>query len=143
MVTALLHADLLVRDLERSLQFYVGLLGCTVVDQAELEGAVPAFYSHGAARRMRLVMLQVSSGPWGAMLELMQLESPGAPAAGGAHVTFLVADLDAACVRLAEGGVLLAGPVERVDLPRLGSSRIAFVHDPDGHVVELIESLPI
>ncbi len=143
MVTALLHADLLVRDLERSLDFYVRVLGCTIVDRADLEGPVPAFYSGGAARRMRLVMLRASSGPWGAMLELMQLDPPGAPAAGGAHVSFLVADLDAACARLTDAGVPLAAAAATVALPRLGSSRIAFVRDPDGHVVELVESAPI
>lgn len=142
-MSALLHADLMVRDLERSLAFYVGLLACTVVDEAELEGAVPVLYSAGAARRMRLVMLRASSGPWGAMLELMQLDPPCAPAAGGAHVSFLVDDLEASCARLVAAGVPLACPVVTVDLSRLGTSRIAFVRDPDGHLVELVGPVSI
>lgn len=139
-MTALLHADLLVRDLERSLAFYVDLLGCSVVDDTALDGPVPAFYSAGAARRMRLVMLRASAGPWGAMLELMQLDPPSVPPGRAAHVSFLVQDLDAACAHLADAGVPLAGPVATVELPRLGASRIAFVLDPDDHLVELVAS---
>lgn len=143
MVTALLHADLLVRDLERALAFYVRLLDCAVVDVTTLEGAVPAFYSAGASSRMHLAILRVAPGPWGAMLELMELEPPIAIPPGGCHVSFLVEDLDAACARLAAGGVALEGAVMQVDLPRLGSSRIAFVRDPDGHIVELVAPVPI
>ena len=140
---ALLHADLFVQDLERSLAFYVGLLSCAVVDDAQLEGAVPLLYSGGAARRMRLVMLRTSPGPWGAMLELMELDPPCAPVTGGAHVSFLVEDLEDSCARLVAAGVPLACPVTEVELPRLGSSRVAFLRDPDGHLVELVGSDPI
>lgn len=151
-VTALLHADLIVHDLERALGFYVGQLGCAVADDVVLEGAVPAFYSGGQSGRMRLVMLQVAQGPWGAMLELMAFDpprrsatappcAPELPAAGRAHVSLLVEDLEDTCARLGAAGVAAVSEIMTVALPRLGTSRIVFVRDPDGHLVELVATV--
>ena len=51
------------------------------------------------------------------------------------HIAFAVDDLDAACARLAENGVVLAGgPMPRGD----GYVQVFFL-DPDGHVLELFE----
>ena len=135
---ALLHADLVVRDLERALAFYVGLLGGTVADDAVLEGAVPALYTGGRSRRMRLVMVRLA--PFGAMLELMAFEPPATPRAGDVHISLLADDLVATRDRLAAAGIELVGEVMAVSLPALGPSRIAFVRDPDGYLVELVEA---
>ena len=135
---ALAHADLVVADLERALGFYVGLLGGTVADDAVLEGAVPAFYSAGRAARMRLVMIRLA--PFGAMLELMAFDPPLPTVAGGVHVSLLIDDLAATRARLAAARVALVSEVMTVDLPRLGAAQIAFVRDPDGYLVELVEA---
>jgi catechol 2,3-dioxygenase-like lactoylglutathione lyase family enzyme len=136
-VIALAHVDLIVGDLERALAFYVGLLGCEVAADVVLEGAVPAFYGGPAARRMRLVMLRLAR--FGAMIELMALEPPQDATPGSAHPSVVVDDLDATRARLAAAGVAPASEMMTVELPRLGCARIAFVRDPDGYLVELVE----
>ena len=51
------------------------------------------------------------------------------------HLAFAVDDLDAACARLAENGVALAGgPMPRGD----GYVQVFFL-DPDGHVLEFFQ----
>ena len=134
---ALAHADVIVSDTDRALAFYVGLLGGAVADDAVLEGAVPAFYSDGRATRMRLTMIRFAAP--GAMLELMSFTPPLPATPGGLHVSLLVGDLAAALARLATAGVAAASELLAVELPRLGRARIAFVRDPDGYLVELVE----
>jgi|JI9StandDraft_1071089.scaffolds.fasta_scaffold25698_2 catechol 2,3-dioxygenase-like lactoylglutathione lyase family enzyme len=134
---AVAHADLIVADVERALAFYVGLLGGAVADDAIVEGEVPAFYTDGRAARMRLVMIRLAR--FGAMLELMAFDPPQPTTAGGVHVTLQVDDLVGTRARLAAAGVPVLGDVMTVALPRLGAARIAFVRDPDGYLVELVQ----
>ena len=134
---AVAHADLIVADVDRALGFWVGQLGGTVADDAIVDGEVPAFYTDGRAARMRLVMIRLAR--FGAMIELMAFEPPLPAAPGGVHVTLQVDDLAGTRARLAAAGVALVGEVMTVALPRLGAARIAFVRDPDGYLVELVE----
>lgn len=134
---AVAHADVIVADVERALGFWVGQLGGTVADDAIVEGDVPAFYTGGRAARMRLVMIRLAR--FGAMIELMAFEPPLPAPAGGVHVTLQVDDLAGTRARLAAAGVEVVGDVMTVALPRLGAARIAFVRDPDGYLVELVE----
>ncbi len=53
------------------------------------------------------------------------------------HIAITAADLDATLAKLAEQGIEPEKPPYSV---REGGSRIAFVRDPDGYRVELIES---
>ena len=55
---------------------------------------------------------------------------------GYGHVALTVSDLDGALARLAEQGIEAEKPPYRV---REGGSLIAFVRDPDGYRIELIE----
>jgi catechol 2,3-dioxygenase-like lactoylglutathione lyase family enzyme len=136
---ALGHADIVVEELARALAFYVDLLGCEIADDTIVDGAVAAFYSGGRARRLRLVMLRLAR--FGAMLELMALEPPRPAVVGSQHVSLLVDDLTATLARLAAAGVAAVSETMDVALPRLGAARIAFVRDPDGYLVELVQAL--
>ena len=60
---------------------------------------------------------------------------PGGP---GGEVCFVVDDVDAEAVRLAEAGVrILSGPVDRP-----WGHRTLHIADPDGHVLELAQQIP-
>ncbi|HVY49280.1 MAG TPA: VOC family protein [Minicystis sp.] len=150
MVT-LVHVDLVVRDLEASLRFYRDRLGCTLVEEGEVTGAVPAFYSGGRSSSMHLVLLKASPAMFGVMVELMAF----APGAAGEpldvrygsvgsvpsiyNLTFLVDDLDAFVARLEAEGVAPASPPMEVALPKSGATRIQFIRDPDGNLLELVD----
>lgn len=124
-VQSLDHVTLVVKDLERSRQFYVDLLGMRAVSR-------PAFSFDGSwfqagATQIHLIKEYEGSGPAGNLLDEKRRNSRTQ------HLAFLVADAEAAADTLrARGVALLSGPKPRPD----GYLQV-FVTDPDGHVVEL------
>jgi lactoylglutathione lyase len=123
----LLHTMLRVGNLQRSIDFYTQVLGMTLLrtsDNPEYKYTV-AFVGYG-------------SNPDHAELELTYnwgVEHYDMGTAYG-HIALAVPDAEAACnkIRAAGGNVTReAGPVKG------GSTVIAFVTDPDGYKVELIE----
>src|SRR5262249_6420330 len=91
---------------------------------------------------------------FGAMIELVELRArPDASLpsrAGSANMMFpsimnlalVVPNVDAELARLRSLGVEAASPVMQVDLPSRGATRIAFLHDPDDNLIELVERKP-
>jgi lactoylglutathione lyase len=125
------HVGLTVTDIERSQAWYREALGL----ELQLSFALP-----GGARG---AMLR-SAGDAG--VELFQVPAAEAgmsfadpPAAmrtaGFGHVAFETDDLDAAYVRAIEAG---AGEVWAPRQSPEPDRRMAFIHDPDGNLIELI-----
>jgi len=123
------HVGMTARDAERTIAFYCGLLGLRLA----LRKTQP---------RGELLFLDAGGG----MLEIMVPATPGLnPArdvlpgdAGMRHLTFAFSDVDAMLARLEAAGVAV------VERPRDAHNRemikrVAFVRDPDGIIVELIE----
>ncbi|WP_296556028.1 lactoylglutathione lyase [Pigmentiphaga sp.] len=125
-----LHAMLRVGDLRRSIDFYTGVLGMQLlrtVERAE-QGYTLAFVGYGG-------------NPDQAELELTYNHGVDRYEAGTAygHIALGMPDVQAACSAIrARGGAILRepGPVKG------GTSIIAFVADPDGYRIELIEQPP-
>jgi lactoylglutathione lyase len=127
------HAGVSVPDLERSLAWYCEALGLR-----------PGFRFEVAAIGLRGAF---ALGEGGTGVELLQKDGsvPGVPRTdppsanavhGFNHVCFHVIDLDAAYTRLIGCG---AGPVwDPRDSPEPGF-RMAYVTDPDGNLIELVE----
>jgi len=122
-----LHTMLRVGNLQRSIDFYTQVLGMTLLrisDNPEYKYSL-AFVGYG-------------SNPDHAELELTYnygVETYDMGTAYG-HIALGVPDAKAACDKIrAAGGTITreAGPVKG------GSTVIAFVTDPDGYKVELIE----
>jgi glyoxylase I family protein len=127
------HVGLTVADLDRARDWYAAALGFELQLAFELPGGI------------RGVMLQT---PGGARVELF--ESPGSRAGllwvdpsdalqvrGFGHVGLEVGDLDGAFAKaLSAGAVAVWDPRESPEPGR----RMAFVHDPDGNLVELISA---
>jgi lactoylglutathione lyase len=124
----ILHTMLRVGDLNRSIDFYTRVMGMQLLrttDRPEQKYSL-AFVGYGDER-------------FGAVLELTYNYGIESYEMGGAfgHVAIAVPDAAAACdaVKAAGGTVTReAGPVKG------GTTVIAFIQDPDGYKIELIES---
>ena len=123
----MLHTMLRVGDLQRSIEFYTTMMGMTLLrttDRPEQKYSL-AFVGYG-------------SNPEHAEIELTYNYGVDQYELGTAfgHLAIAVSDAAATCARIkAAGGMVTreAGPVKR------GSTVIAFVQDPDGYKIELIE----
>ena len=123
----LLHTMLRVGDLQRSIDFYTHVMGMTLLRQSE-----------NPSQKYSLAFLGYGSNPDHAELELTYNHGVSSYDLGTAygHIAIGVPDAYAACDRIrAEGGAVTreAGPVKG------GTTVIAFVTDPDGYKVELIQ----
>lgn len=125
MSTQLVHTCLRVLDPEESLRFY-GALGFQERGRLNFDNAYNVYL--GLPGDGDQLELTVNVGR----------QEPYTPGEGFNHTAVTVDDLDATLGRLAELGVRPEQPPYRPggrdDLPR-----IAFVADPDGHRVELID----
>ena len=123
----ILHTMLRVGDLERSVAFYTGVLGMKVLrttDRPEQKYTL-AFVGYGDESTHAVLELTYNYG-----VDRYQLGD------GFGHIAIEVPDAAKACADVrAKGGTVTreAGPVKG------GTTVIAFVQDPDGYKIELIQ----
>ncbi len=123
----ILHTMLRVGDLDRSLKFYTEVLGMRLLRRAD--------YPEG---KFTLAFVGYQEEKDGAVLELtfnwgVDRYELGT---GYGHIALEVDDAYAACAEIKRRGGMVtreAGPMKH------GSTVIAFVQDPDGYKVELIQ----
>ena len=126
----LAHTMIRVRDTERSLNFYCGVLGMQVLRRTD--------YPDG-----RFTNTFIGYGPEAAFptIELTQnwdQEEDYDKGNGWGHLCIETPDVYKACEELAAAGIKItrpAGPMKH------GTRVIAFCEDPDGYKVELNESI--
>lgn len=123
----LLHTMLRVGDLERSLAFYTEMLGMQLLRRKDYPGG-----------RFTLAFVGYGSEQDQAVLELTHNWDTEAYTLGDAygHIALGVDDIYATCSVITDKG----GRVVREPGPmKHGATVIAFVEDPDGYKVELIQ----
>jgi lactoylglutathione lyase len=123
----ILHTMLRVVDLDRSIAFYTEILGMQLLRRND--------YPEG---RFTLAFVGYGSEDSEAVLELTHNWDTASYELGNAygHIALAVPDAAAACAAIkARSGKVVreAGPMKH------GSTIIAFVEDPDGYKVELIQ----
>ena len=123
----ILHTMLRVGDLERSIDFYTNVLGMRVLRRTDRpdQRYTLAFVGYGDERTNAVLELTYNYGV-----------SSYDVGSGYGHVAIGVPDAAAACAAVrAKGGSVTreAGPVKG------GTTVIAFVQDPDGYKIELIQ----
>ena len=114
-----------VADIERSLRFYVGVLGMT--ERARFPGFGPdereLVLEYGGARGAVLMLM------WNVTRTL-----PYNPGDGYSRFTILVDDVHAAFRHMVDHGTPVVLPVAEAN-----GSRFAVVRDPDGYMIELLQ----
>ena len=123
-----LHTMIRVRDLDASLQFYTDLLGMKLLRKRDYPSGkfTLAFVGYGNESSNTVIELTHN---WG------QAEPYDLGSAFG-HLAVGVPDVYKTCERLAAAGVKIprpAGPIAH------GGSVIAFIEDPDGYRIELVQ----
>ncbi len=144
------HVNVVVSDMERSLAFYVGLLGMRVTFECDLTGDWIETVSGLPGVSARCVFCQPPGG--GTRFELLQYRTPPGqtlPAAslantlGLRHVALEVDGLDALYARLTQAGVPSLSPPISVPFSVAGvRKRLCYLRDPDCVLVEIAEYMP-
>lgn len=124
----MLHTMIRVRDLERSLAFYTGALGMQVLRRQDFPNGrfTLAFVGYGPEEAHTVLELTHN---WDQEEDYAQGDAWG-------HIALGVPDIYGTCERLEADGVRIPrppGPMQH------GSTVIAFIEDPDGYKIELIE----
>jgi len=124
----ILHTMLRVGDLDRSLRFYCDMLGMRLLRRNDYPGG-----------RFTLAFVGYGSEEDTAVLELTHNWDTERYQLGDAfgHVAISVDDIYRRCDELREKGAKIVrepGPMKH------GSTEIAFVEDPDGYRIELIQA---
>jgi catechol 2,3-dioxygenase-like lactoylglutathione lyase family enzyme len=140
---SLLHVDMVVQDLERSIALYTQAFGFEVVEDCVVETEAAMFLSGGATRRMRLVFLSLTRRS--TMVELIQLldsngKSLPASTAGRFdwNLTFLVNNLEHVKSALGTAGLQQVSEEYIAALPKLGSSKVLYCRDAEGYLIEFV-----
>jgi lactoylglutathione lyase len=124
----LMHTMLRVYDLDKSIDFYTRLLGMKLLRKRESpEGRYTlAFVGYGGEEDRTVLELTYN---W-------DQKEPYAIGTGFGHLAISVADAYKACTMLGENGVRIARPAGPL---KFGTTVIAFIDDPDGYKIELIQ----
>jgi lactoylglutathione lyase len=127
----LLHTMLRVGNLQRSIDFYTQVLGMSLLRTTErpAQKYSLAFLGYGANPEHAEIELTYNHG-----VDHYELGS------GYGHIAIGVPDVAATCAAVRDRAAALGGAITREPGPvQGGSTVIAFITDPDGYKIELIE----
>jgi lactoylglutathione lyase len=124
----LLHTMLRVLDLDRSIDFYTRFLGMKLLRKHEVEAGryTLAFVGYGEEAAQTVLELTYN---W-------DQKEPYALGSAFGHLAVAVPDLYGTCDALAKAGVKIPRPPGPL---KFGTVHIAFIEDPDGYKIELIQ----
>ena len=136
------HIGICVSDWKRSLRFYHDVLGFRYVHEREAKGEP----SDTLLRLVGVSLREVYLEREGVRLGLRCFDSPGCSGDGEprpmnrlglSHLTLRVDDLDAMLAELEAAGVRVLRDT-RIEVPA-ARSKAAFITDPDGTLIELVQ----
>ena len=124
----LLHTMIRVKDLDKSIDFYTRLLGMKLLRKNDFSGGrfTLAFVGYGDESNTAVVELTHN---W-------DQEEPYDLGDGFGHLALGVPDIYGTCEQLEAEGVSIPRPPGPM---KHGTTVLAFIEDPDGYKIELIE----
>lgn len=123
----MMHTMIRVHDLEKSKKFYTELLGMTLIKELDFpEGEFTlAFVGYGPEESNTVIELTYNYG-----------HEPYDLGTGYGHIALETSDIYATAETLRAGGAEIVrepGPMKH------GKTHIAFIKDPDGYLIELVQ----
>lgn len=141
------HSMLRVKDPQRSLDFYTRVLGMRLLRRLDFEPGRFSLYFLAMTRGeevpedvadrqayafSRSGVLELTHN-WGTENDGSTYHNGNSEPRGFGHICFAVPDVKAACARFEALGVNFVKPLDR------GMANIAFISDPDGYWVEIVQ----
>lgn len=143
-ITGADHTSYTISNLERSLAFYVGVLGCEILWQREITNAYFGEIVGLPGCVVKAAHLRIPGSEH--RIELFEYVQPaGLPLdahpndVGSSHISFLVDDLHAAYASLKAMGVQFRSPPVEVTAGANKGGWGIYLLDPDGITVELYQ----
>jgi len=143
------HTSFTVADLERSLRFYVGLLGLELRARQEQANPYTRRLVGFPDARLRIAQLGIPEGRRprsGHVLELVEYLAPRGERipletrhVGVAHLAWEVEELGPLHARLAGAGVAFVSPPVDIAEGVNRGGRTVYLRDPDGITLELVQ----
>lgn len=126
--TDFMFTKLVVADLDGAVAFYSSVIG--LVEMNRVEAAITG------RQVSEVVFMPTYQG--GPMFILAQFHDQEKPSSDELILGFATRDIEAALGRAVEaGGAVAEGPIE---VPGTGGMKVAFVTDPEGHLVQLSQA---
>ena len=124
----MLHTMIRVLDLDKSIDFYTRLLGMKLLRKNDYPSGefTLAFVGYGDEKLTAVIELTHN---W-------SRKEPYEIGTGFGHIAIGVPDIHGTCEKLGKAGVNIPRPPGPM---KHGSTVIAFIEDPDGYKIELIE----
>ena len=144
MATRYVHTNLIARDWQRLVAFYVEVFGCVPLEPKRdlrgewLERGTGVKGAHLRGQHLRLP----GHGDAGPTLEVFAYDEvldqgrPVANRSGFGHIAFAVDDVEAMVKRVVEAGGSAELDVVRSPVPGAGTLTVTYVRDPEGNQVE-------
>lgn len=140
---AIRHIGIVVRDLEKMLHFYGDLLGLKIIKKMDESGGFIDTITAIKSVKVTTVKMEADDGN---LIELLYFHRPANKPAkkkdlcdsGISHIAFTVQDADAEYERLTAENIVFNS---RPQLSPDGSAKVAFLRDPEGNYIELVEVL--
>ena len=142
MITRLAHTGFVVKDLDKSVEFYRDAVGLTLVRTTEVTGEAISQVLGYDDVVLKVAFMDAGNGH---ALELLHyVHPPGADrpseernTLGATHLAFDVDDMDGTFQRLIDNGARQLNPPAE-----LRGRMVCYLQDPDGNWVELIQPAP-
>ncbi len=125
----LAHTMIRVFDLDKSIDFYTRFLGMTLMHRTDYPSGEFTLAFVGYGREEDNAVIELTHN-WGQ-------KEPYQIGTGFGHMAIHVPDIYGVCEKLAAEGVKIPRPPGPM---KHGGSVIAFIEDPDGYKIELIEA---
>jgi lactoylglutathione lyase len=123
--TDFMFTKLQVKDLDRAVSFYGAVIGLVEMNRVEAE----------IAGRAVTEVVFMPTYPGGPMFILAHFHDTAAPAANELILGFATKDIAALVARAEQAGGRVVEPAHEV--PGMGGMLVAFIADPEGHVLQL------